>query len=213
MTVLRWYSKDLLDGEYGKLSKEQKKAVKNIYQGCLRQIKLIGNFLDVAHVEAGKMVVYREKGNIEDVVQDVIQELKVFADKANLYLEFERSKEIIPEFSFDHEKVREVVRNLVDNAIKYTKEGGIKISSIYDSKERKVSIVVRDTGIGFNPEESGRLFTKFSRLKGSEVNPWGSGLGLYVCKRLIEVQGGKIWAKSEGRGKGSEFGFTLPVRE
>jgi len=213
MTILRWYAKALLRGDYGKLNKKQLEVANDIYQATLRQIKLIGSFLDVAHIEAGKITVRKEKGNIEELVNDVVSELKVLAEKMGIYLKVEKPKKEVPEFYFDYEKTREVLRNIVDNAIKYIEKGGATVGFKYDEKKKEVLVYVKDTGIGFSPEEKKKLFMKFSRLRNNKVNPWGSGLGLYICKRLIEVQGGKIWAESPGKGKGSTFYFTLPVKD
>jgi len=109
------------------------------------------------------------------------------------------------------DKVTDVVLNLVDNAIKYTEKGSITVTS--EREGDNVHVRVQDTGRGLDPKEAKNLFNKFVRGYGiAQVNPDGSGLGLYVARRIVEVHGGKIWVESDGVGKGSTFQFTLPIK-
>jgi len=124
----------------------------------------------------------------------------------------------LPEIMIDKVKVREVISNLVDNALKYTPRGGVtlKLENINDHKEIKnfIRITVSDTGIGVPQTELQYLFSKFSRGKDTKrLNAGGVGLGLYVGKSMIEANGGKIWAESDGEGKGSRFIVELPIEQ
>ena len=108
----------------------------------------------------------------------------------------------------DSGKVKQVVMNLIDNAIKYTPKGSVKL--ILRLFDRKIQLEIKDTGIGFNKETLPKLFAKFSREKNAnKVNIQGSGLGLYLAREIIEAHHGHIWAHSEGEGKGSTFFIEL----
>jgi len=100
--------------------------------------------------------------------------------------------------------------NLVDNSIKYTPKG--KIEVFLEPKEKLMKVTVKDTGVGINKDEAPNLFKKFVRGDGiAQIHTGGSGLGLYIAKKLVEAHGGKIWAESEGKDQGSAFNFTLPI--
>jgi signal transduction histidine kinase len=143
---------------------------------------------------------------------------------AKLYLDFKKPEYSLPEVFVDAGKVREVLSNLIDNAIKYTPKGGVTVrlervfapdAKIENLNERgAVRIIVADTGIGVPAEEVPYLFSKFSRGKDtSRLNTGGTGLGLYVGKSMIEANGGKVWVESEGTDKGSRFIIEVPVEQ
>ena len=111
----------------------------------------------------------------------------------------------------DEEKIRQVVMNLIDNGIKYTKQGSVTIK--LEQAEKKIIFSVADSGMGIRPEDMVNLFKKFSRGTGTSlIHTEGTGLGLYVARMMIEAHHGKIWAESDGEGKGSKFCFELPVK-
>jgi signal transduction histidine kinase len=113
-------------------------------------------------------------------------------------------------FTFDDEKIRHVVFNFLDNAIKYSEHGTITI--LTEKDEKGVSVKVTDEGLGFGKEDQASFFQKFYRGKNVEgTNVTGTGIGLYICSKFIETHGGRVWAKSKGLGKGSEFGFWVPL--
>lgn len=110
----------------------------------------------------------------------------------------------------DEEKIRHVVFNFIDNAIKYSEVGNIKVE-LYP-ENNGAAVRVRDNGLGFSKIDGANFFQKFYRgenVKGTNVN--GTGLGLFVCSKFIEAHHGKVWAHSEGLGKGAEFGFWIPL--
>jgi histidine kinase len=126
-----------------------------------------------------------------------------------LQLVFEKPKEAFPIINADKEKLRQVINNFVDNAIKYTQKGKVVVSL---SKTKKDLIVkVTDTGRGIATDQTENIFKKYDRGKTAARNSSGLGLGLYVAKVVIEQHGGKIWAESKGEGKGSSFIFTIPI--
>jgi signal transduction histidine kinase len=111
----------------------------------------------------------------------------------------------------DVDKIKDVVLNLIDNAIKYSPKGSVAVSAESDGKV--VHVMVKDSGVGIAPEEARNLFSKFVRGSGiARVEPNGSGLGLFIAKKITEEHGGRIWVESEGEGKGSTFQFEIPVK-
>jgi len=153
-----------------------------------------------------------EISQLEEMVTSVVDELKGNAAKKNLYLKYIKPTGTLPAIKMDKTKLRQVVVNTIDNAIKYTENGGITVSLV--SNGSMIKYCVADTGMGIRPDELPNLFKKFSRgEETSVVHTEGTGLGLYVGKMMIEAHCGKIWAESEGEGKGSKFCFELPTAD
>jgi len=145
---------------------------------------------------------------MNEIIEAMYKELKPTADKKNVKLTYEKVD--LPEVEVDEDKIKDVVLNLVDNAIKYTPEGSVAISAT--ANQRTVRVKVEDTGVGIDKDEAGKLFNKF--VRGSDiarVSPNGSGLGLFIAKKVVEGHGGRVWAESDGKGKGSRFYFEIPI--
>ena len=209
LSAMKGYLSMILEGDYGKLQEETKEAVESVYQSNERLIALINDLLNVTRIEAGRLEYSPVPSDLGKLIKEVIAELKLAAEKKNLKIEYLAEK--LPEFSFDPNKIREVLINLIDNAIKYTEKGGIIIKAKLEKKE--VRVEVSDTGIGIPPEKMNSLFQWFSRGRGAyRLDAGGFGLGLYIAKKILEKAGGKIWAESEGEGRGSTFIFTLPIK-
>jgi len=158
----------------------------------------------------------------EDICQEVIDTFVIKAKEHGLSLTYKKPSELLPKIMVDGAKVREVISNMVDNAIKYTPKGGVtlKIEKVFGEAqsipgaEGSVRVTVSDTGIGIPETELPYLFAKFSRGKDvKRLSAGGTGLGLYVGRNMIEASGGKIWAESEGQDKGSRFIIELPIGE
>jgi signal transduction histidine kinase len=168
---------------------------------------------------------------LADLCQEIVDIFVIKAKTNKLYLEYKKPEQKLPEITIDAGKVREVISNLVDNALKYTPRGGVKVKvefsekSNYDEKNSDnghlpalagevLRVTVSDTGIGIPSTELSYLFSKFSRGKDTtRLNAAGTGLGLYVGRSMIEANGGRIWAESEGSGKGARFIIELPVKQ
>jgi len=117
----------------------------------------------------------------------------------------------LPKISVDREKIRQVIMNVVDNAIRYTEKGGVTVQ--IKNQKSKIKIIVKDTGAGLTKYELSKMFESFSRgAAGTRLYTEGVGLGLYVAKRFVEMHHGKIWAESKGKGKGSTFYIELPIK-
>jgi signal transduction histidine kinase len=215
LTAIRGYLSMIGEGDYGSVPREAKKAIAKIYQATTRLIGLTNSFLNVTRIKAGKISFTPSLVDFPDLVSSVIQELKPDAEQKNLFLEYKKTKEKIPKVKIDQEKIRQVILNVLDNAIKYTTKGGITITLKVIETEQKLQLKIKDTGEGISASEMDKLFRSFSRgAAGSHLYSAGAGLGLYVARRFVDIHpGGKIWAESPGRGKGSTFYLELPIEE
>jgi signal transduction histidine kinase len=210
LTAIKGYLSIILEGDYGKLPAKIKEKIGNVLQSSERVIRLVNSILDVSKIEAGEMEMNLERVDLREIIREVINELSIKAKEKNLYLKFEEPKEVF-ETLLDREKIRQVILNLIDNSIKYTQEGGVTIK--LQTLNNKFQIAISDTGEGLTKEEKEKLFEKFSRgTAGTKFWTEGAGLGLYIAKEFIEMHKGRIWAESEGRGKGSTFYVEIPVR-
>jgi len=211
LTAIKGYISLLLDGSYGELTDKNKPPIENVYKSSERLIKLINELLSISRIEAGKMEMNFERASLEEIIDSVFEELKLQAKEKGLYLKKEKSKTPVPEFFIDKDKIKQVIMNVVDNAIKYTNKGGIVVKT--EIKDSKALIEVSDTGEGMNKEEIAKLFKSFSRgSAGNELSVNGAGLGLHIARRFVEIQGGRIWAESAGKGKGSTLFIELPIK-
>jgi len=210
LSAIKGYLSMILEGSYGKLPEKIKKPMENVFASNERLIKLVNDILSVSKIEAGEMEMNFEREDPREIIKEVISELSIKAKEKNLYLNFEAKGEI-PKVLIDREKIRQVILNLVDNGIRYTQEGGVTIR--LQIANGRLQIVISDTGEGLTKEEKEKLFERFSRgSAGTKFWTEGAGLGLYIAKKFVEMHNGKIWAESEGKGKGSTFYVELPIR-
>ena len=212
LTAIKGYSSMILEGDYGETGERVKHAVKNVYQSSERLVKLVNNLLNISRLEAGRIKLEEELIDFDSLIGEVIEELAIEARGKNLYLKKEREGEKVGKIILDQEKIRQVLLNIIDNAIKYTPKGGITLK--YGKEGEKVKIAITDTGQGMTKEEIENLFRRFVRGSAGQRS-WteGAGLGLYIAKKYVELQGGKIWAESLGKGKGSTFYIELPLKK
>lgn len=175
-----------------------------------RLARLINNVLDLAKIEAGKMEWKVEPSKIEEICKTAINAVSSLADHKKLNIKF-LPDENLPLVNVDGDRLTQVVTNLFSNAIKFTNTGSV--TCVVKNLKDTLEIRIKDSGIGIKPEDIGKLFEKFKQVgEGDTVSdkPKGTGLGLTICKEIIEALGGKIWVESE-YGKGSSFIFTLPA--
>jgi len=196
------------DGYIGELNSAQKKSLDSVAKSLNYFKDMIGNYLDLSRLEKGELHVNKTQfGVLEDVVQPVFESLKQELHQKNMVL-----KNYIPEevkLHADKNLLRIVFDNLLSNAIKYGNENG-RIELNYKQDKEEVVFNVRNEGKGIPKEKMSMLFKKFSRIDSPEyAGKKGTGLGLFICKEIIEKQGGKIWAESEQE-KWVTFSFTLP---
>ena len=200
----------LLEGSYGEVNEKAKEALKKISTSNERLIVLVDDLLHLSRIEAGKMQYDFDCWQIEDIVQEIKDTLLLKAKEKGLYLKVNSPSPPLPKIRIDGAKIKEVISNLVENAVKYTNRGGVKVG--FKQEENLIRIIVSDTGVGISQDEMVRLFSKFSRGKNiSRLNADGAGLGLFVGRKIVEAHKGKIWAESEGKGKGSRFIVEIPI--
>jgi signal transduction histidine kinase len=211
LTAIKGYISLALENQYGEIPANLRKALNNVYASNERMIRLVNDLLTISRIELGKMVLDKKPTQIEELIQSVIEELKINAEKKGLKLFFETPEKPLPQLLIDSLKIRQVLMNLIDNAIRYTHQGFIKIRA--EKKDSFVRISVQDTGEGLSEKEKTTIFSGFTRGKaGIAFFIEGAGLGLMIAKKFVELHQGKIWAESEGRGKGSVFIFELPLK-
>jgi len=211
LTSIQGYLSMLLEGSYGKISDRAKPKIKNALVATQRLIRLANEFLDVAQFEVGKETMAKREVQIEEVFDEVVDELRQTAKEKKLYVKLERPEQSLPSIMVDREKIKEAIYNVVFNGIKYTERGGVTVK--LEIVNGKLQIVITDTGIGMEPEEIAGLFAKtFERgEQAKKLYTTGRGIGLYLAYQIIKAHGGRLWAESEGRGKGSTFYIELPI--
>lgn len=205
---MRGYLSMFRDGDFGPLTDKQREIVATNMNVLTRLLNAVETFLDITKLEAGKMTLRKEVLPLDDAVADVVKEFEVPFRKKGLALSFE-ARGVRPVWvEFDPEKIKHVVFNLIDNAMKYTEKGSVAVTVTTEGPNALLEVT--DTGMGIPPEDVPRLFGKYERGE-LVVDRGGSGLGLYVVKMLAEMQGGQVGVSSRGVGLGSTFRVTLPL--
>ncbi len=210
LSAIKWTLSMFLVGDLGKVKQEQKDYIQKIYQSNEKMLDLISDLLDVARIEEGRYVYKPALIDLGELIQIVVDSYQEVIKRKKLKLNFDKPKIPLPQVAVDAEKIKLVVQNLVDNAIKYTPSGGEVTVSLRVSLN-EVEVLVSDTGVGIPEDQKDRVFTKFfrgSNAKRMEIE--GTGLGLFIAKNIIEAHKGKIWFESEEE-KGTTFHFTLPL--
>lgn len=209
LSVIKGYTSMMQEGDYGHVSKEMQPILDNVYNSNEHLIHLVDDFLDISRIESGRTKYDFKPLDLSAVVSDVTNELTARAKEKGLCIKTVKCDDL-PTVIADAEKIRHVIYNFVDNAIKYSPKGSITVACGTSADE--VQCTVTDTGIGMDEIDRENLFQKFYRgrnVQSTEVN--GTGLGLFVCKKFIEAHKGRIWVESAGIGKGSVFGFALSL--
>ena len=210
LTAIKGYASMLLENSYGALEEKAREPINRVMESANHLVKLIEDFLNVTKIEQGGMKYEIAKTDIEHLARELARELSVSAEKKGLKLTFETDGKVGYYANADQEKLRQVLLNFIDNAIKYTPSGTVKVV-VGKTPDRKVRVSVSDSGVGMTAEAIGKLFAKFSRADEKKVNINGSGLGLYLAKQIVEAHGGRIWAESPGPDLGSTFSIELAI--
>lgn len=211
LTAMRGYLSMLVNGDFGPASPKIKEVSQEVYQASLRLLKLSNDLLNVSQIESGKTTLAYEKTSIKALVESVINEIRIEADRKNLSLKMIVA-ENLPETEIDSEKIRQALLNIVDNALKYTKQGGVTVRIGLAGPDH-ILIKVKDTGVGMTREDINKLFRSFSRGQaGTSLHSAGAGLGLYVARKFVDQHQGRLWVESPGRNQGSTFFIELPIK-
>ncbi len=213
LTAIKGYASLLLEGDYGELAPETRGAVNTIFQSCQNLVVIVGEFLDISRIEQGRMKYEMADFDVSKLCEEVLVELKPNIEKTGLTSSFtvdDKAGDKSWIVNADQGKIKQVIGNVIDNAIKYTPSGSIAIT--VSQKAKKVLIAVTDTGIGIDKDDIPKLFSKFTRAKdANKQNVIGTGLGLYVAKQMVEAQNGRVWVESKGKGLGSTFFIELSI--
>ncbi len=203
----------LLDDNFSSLDPDAiKTLVKLVRRGSFRLKELIGLLLDFSRVEAGHLSLKLANEDLIPIIRDAVKSIVFLVDQRHHRITVNTIPKVY--VNIDKSRIDQVIVNLLTNAIKNTLPGGV-IEVVVLRDRECASISIKDNGIGLTQEEVGKLFTKFGKIDrddtSAEINIPGSGLGLFISKEIISQHGGKIWAESEGRLKGSKFSFSLPL--
>ena len=199
----------LLQGLVGPLNDEQKKQLGMVKASARHLLDLINDVLDISKIEAGQLELSSEPFKIKAKVEKVLKLLTPLAGKKGLKLKVNFSEDV-GEMIGDARRLEQIMVNLVNNAIKFTDEGRVEVNCT--ARHGKLRISVSDTGIGIEPDHISKLFQEFQQLDTGTTRKYdGTGLGLSICRKLVVLQGGRIWAESAGLRQGSTFSFWLPL--
>jgi signal transduction histidine kinase len=208
MSVVKGYAQLIVDGTFGKVPEKVVDTSKKIKESADRLIALVNNLLDLRRIEEGRMEFAFETTDVGLLAEQTIGDLQTLAEQKHLALTYNGPGTKLPA-SIDLVKFRQVIQNLVENAIKYTDTGSVTVTA--KRVDGTITVSVSDTGRGMAPDLIPELFDQFTREKNAAKRIEGTGLGLYIAKQIVLGHKGTISAASEGSGKGSTFVVTIPA--
>lgn len=210
LTSIKGYLDMMLEGDLGKISPTQRAVLREAFSSSERMARLINDFLNVSRLQTGKFTIDKQSVDIAQILRDEVSLLKVVADQRSVEMVLKVDKKI-PSLAVDSEKIRQVMLNMIDNAIYYSNPHK-KVVITLKSSGKMIEFSVKDSGIGVPKSEQANLFGKFFRgTNAKKRRPDGTGVGLFLAKKVILSHDGEMIFESE-EGRGSTFGFKLPVR-
>jgi signal transduction histidine kinase len=215
----------VLDKDFGELNEIQEEYLNDVKQSSIHLLSLINDILDLSKIEAGKFNFNPSQSDIREHIANSLSMVKEKAFKHQIKLTKSVDSSVPDTIIFDERGIKQVLYNLLSNAVKFTPDKGVVsvVAEMLQSDEKPkqtisdanggyLKVSVSDTGIGINPDNLTRIFGKFEQIENSLTRNYpGTGLGLSLTKQLIEMHSGKIWAESQGQGKGSTFHFIIPA--
>jgi len=211
LTSMCGYLDLLLGGSYGKISKKVKDILNKFSDSTQNEIKIVNELLDISQFQMGKEVVFiKDDVKMGEIIKEAVQDVRLEAKNKGIYVKTDVPQNL-PIIKADLKKLKMAVCNIIDNAVKYTKKGGVDVA--VEIKDNNLLITVKDTGVGIAKEHQKGLFDKlFERSKEAEkMFATGRGIGLWITYRIIQGHQGRIWLESDGLGKGSTFFIELPI--
>ena len=203
------FSDAMVDGIAGEIDSKQEHYLQNISDSGHHLLSLINNILDISKIEAGKMELNIDMIDISAPVNEIVIMTQMLAVNKNLTVDVNLSDDL-PKVMADRSKIKQILYNLIGNAIKFTNDNG-NITIRAEVKDSNLQLSIIDTGIGISPKDQEKLFKPFTQIDSSRSRKYaGTGLGLALVKEIVECHGGKVWVESEP-GKGSNFTFELPI--
>jgi len=210
ISVLYGYLEVLLSEEIGKLNKKQKEYLTDALKNVEVISKIVKDLLDVSRIEEGKYEIKPRETDLVKICREVINSLSSWAKASNCEIVFKKPAKL-PKVYVDSSKIYYVIENLISNAIMYKSSGPAQVVIELKRKGNKVLFSCKDNGIGIPKKDFKKVFSKFYRSEEAVVlNPSGTGLGLYISKAIIQLNGGEIWFE-RNKDKGMTFYFTLPI--
>lgn len=201
----------LLSSKQDEFKEDTKELLFIIQRNLKRLTELINDILDFSKFEAKTVKLKKELVSIEDIIDEVIKTFKSWADAKSINI-VKICQENLPKVSLDPLRITQVFNNLINNALKFTPNGGtITIEAKLNPEKKLLEVSIKDTGCGIPKEELTKIFDKFYQISSTSSEVSGSGLGLSIVKEIVNLHGGNIWAESQGLGKGAKFIFTLPL--
>lgn len=209
LTSIKGYLSMVLEEDMGKITPQQRTVLNEAFNSSERMVRLIADFLNVSRLQTGKFVVERNPADVVSVVRSEVESLKMIASTHDMKLAYHSSeKELV--MPVDEAKLRQVIMNFIDNSIYYSKPN-TTINVTLERIDNEIAFKVIDTGIGVPKDEQDMLFNKFFRAKNArQQRPDGTGVGLYLAKKVVTAHGGSMIFSSE-EGQGSTFGFRIPL--
>lgn len=212
LTAIKLFAEILQSGESGNLSKTQKDYLENIYKSTERMVQLVNELLNVSRLETGRLTVTPVPARLDDLIDDIIKEVSSLAESKHCVVIFHKPKEKLEPIPIDLSLLRQIIGNLIGNAIVYSEPGKkCNVAVSLEQVKSNMLITVADQGVGIPKDEQPRIFEKFFRASNAvRAEASGTGLGLYITKTIVDGFGGKIWFESEV-GRGSTFYVTIPI--
>ena len=208
LTAVTGAASILTEGLVGSISAEQRKWTTKILANARRMLDLTNDFLDLSKLESGRIDLVKENVDLKQLIQNSLDNYDVLAADKKISLAGRLDSDL-PKIQADPRRLDQVFSNLLSNAIKFTPEGGVIEIGATDAPAREIRIWVKDSGVGISGREIDQLFQKYRQTASGKNAQQGTGLGLVICKMIVEAHGGKIWVESE-EGRGTTFFFTLP---
>jgi len=208
LTSIKGYLSMVLEGDVGKVPDQQKYMLETAFTSAQRMVYLISDLLNVSRLQTGKFVIEPVESYLPDVIDQELNQLRETITAKNIKLTYLKPKKF-PKVTIDETKIRQVIMNFTDNALYYTPAGGTATIELKETP-KSIEFTVTDNGIGVPKADQHKLFAKFYRAGNArKARPDGTGLGLFMAKKVIIASGGAIIFKTK-EGKGSTFGFTFP---
>jgi PAS domain S-box-containing protein len=209
LTSIKGYTELIYDESLGVLSEQQKEVERTVLRNANRLKRLVDSLLYISRVQSGNVQYLFEPVSVVEIVEMTLQDLKIQIEDKKLTVEKNIANNI-PTINGDRDKLTDMLTNIVDNSIKFTPEGG-SLKFTIEEEDEFIHIVLKDNGIGIPPDMIPMLFQRFYQIDASRTRKYGgTGLGLYICKEIVNAHKGKIWAESEGENKGTGMHIQLP---
>jgi PAS domain S-box-containing protein len=209
LNAILGYTRMLLQGVYGEVPQAQHKGLDRVDSNAHHLLAIINNVLDISRIEAGRMPLELAEFSLQELIDEVMAEVEPIIARSKLDVGARSAAALAPVFS-DRQKVKQIVLNLLTNALKFTREGSVLVAA--GSEGDHVLVTVADTGIGIDPADHDKIFEDFRQVDSSTTREYGgAGLGLSICRHLAKILGGEIRLTSQS-GRGSTFTLSIPAR-